>query len=407
MNQIDTDLLFNHKFTTDMNFRSKNDKIECFRVMDGEGKIINNGGYHKLIDDATLKRIYETMVTINEADVVFNQAQRQSRISFYMTQQGEEAHSIGTAAALQPQDLMFPQYRESGAFLWRGFSIQQMAHQLCGNHKDLGAGKQMPVHYGSKELNISTVSSPLTTQVPQASGAGYKYRINGEDRIAMTFFGEGAASEGDFHSALNFAATLRCQTLFYCRNNMYAISTPIDDQYAGDGIAARGIAYGIPTIRVDGNDVFAVFAAVKKARELIIKEKRPALIESISYRQGDHSTSDFSAAYRNEKEMTKWQSLLASFSNPISRLEKYLLNQKLITADQNAQLRESARNSVRDALRSANQLPKPPIDSLFEAVYDKMPAHISEQREELRQHLKKYPEQYHLENFLHGKEWIK
>jgi 2-oxoisovalerate dehydrogenase E1 component alpha subunit len=142
MNEIDTDMLFNHKFTADMKFRSKNDKIECFRVMDGEGKIINNGGYHKLIDIPTLKRIYESMVTINEADVVFNQAQRQSRISFYMTQLGEEAHSIGTAAALQPQDLMFPQYRESGAFLWRGFSIEQMAHQLCGNYKDLGAGKK-------------------------------------------------------------------------------------------------------------------------------------------------------------------------------------------------------------------------------------------------------------------------
>jgi 2-oxoisovalerate dehydrogenase E1 component alpha subunit len=250
--------------------------------------------------------MYETMVTINEADVVFNQAQRQSRISFYMTQTGEEASNIGTAAALEDHDLLFPQYRESGAFLWRGFSIQQMAHQLCGNWKDFGQGKQMPVHYGSKEMNICTVSSPLCTQLPQASGAGYKYRINGENRIAVTYFGEGAASEGDFHPALNFAATLRCQTLFYCRNNMYAISTPIDDQYAGDGIAVRGVSYGMPTIRVDGNDIFAIFAATKKAREMIIKDKRPVLIEAMSYRIGDHSTSDNSSAYRNEKEMEKW-----------------------------------------------------------------------------------------------------
>jgi 2-oxoisovalerate dehydrogenase E1 component alpha subunit len=136
-----------------------------------------------------------------------------------------------------------------------------MAHQLCGNYLDVGKGKQMPVHYGSKDLNICTVSSPLCTQLPQAAGAGYKYRINGENRIAVTYFGEGAASEGDFHPALNFAATLRCQTLFYCRNNMYAISTPIDDQYAGDGIAVRGVSYGMPTIRVDGNDVFAIYVA--------------------------------------------------------------------------------------------------------------------------------------------------
>jgi 2-oxoisovalerate dehydrogenase E1 component alpha subunit len=114
---------------------------------------------------------------------------------------------------------------------------------------------------------------------------------------------------------------------------MYAISTPIDDQYAGDGIAVRGVAYGMPTIRVDGNDVFAIYAATLKARELIIKEKRSVLIEAISYRVGDHSTSDFSAAYRNDKEMEKWTEHLAKFSNPISRLEKYLLNQKLITPD--------------------------------------------------------------------------
>ena len=114
------------------------------------------------------------------------------------------------------------------------------------------------------------------------------------DRIAVTYFGEGAASEGDFHSALNFAATLRSQTLFYCRNNMYAISTPIDDQYAGDGIVVRGVAYGMPSIRVDGNDLFAIYHATEEARKLIVKEKRPVLIEAISYRIGDHSTSDFS-----------------------------------------------------------------------------------------------------------------
>jgi len=141
---------------------------------------------------------------------------------------------------------------------------------MVGNHLDLGEGKQMPVHYGSQEHNVCTVSSPLCTQLPQASGAGYKYRIKGEDRVAVTYFGEGAASEGDFHPALNFAATLKSQTLFFCRNNMYAISTPIDDQYAGDGIAVRGVGYGIPTIRVDGNDIFAVYAATKKAREMIV-----------------------------------------------------------------------------------------------------------------------------------------
>lgn len=157
--------LFEHKFTNDMNFQSSFDKIKTFRVMDEEGNIINKK-YEGSIDDETLKRMFKTMVMINEADVVFNQAQRQSRISFYMTQLGEEAAGVGSAAGVKDHDLIFPQYREAGAFLWRGFSIMQMAHQLTANHLDYGKGRQMPVHYGSKNLNIVTVSSPLCTQVP-------------------------------------------------------------------------------------------------------------------------------------------------------------------------------------------------------------------------------------------------
>ena len=178
-----------------------------------------------------------------------------------------------------------------------------MANQLKGNQYDESRGRQMPIHYGSKEFNYVTVSSPLATQIPQAAGSGYTYRIRGENRISLVFFGDGAASEGDFHPSMNFAATLKCQTLFFWRNNLFAISTPVDEQFAGDGIAARGIAYGMHTIRIDGNDLFAVYNATKMAREIIVKEKCPVLIEAISYRGGDHTTSDFAKLYRTEKEM--------------------------------------------------------------------------------------------------------
>lgn len=234
----------------------------------------------------------------------------------------------------------------------------------------------MPVHYGTKDMNIVTVSSPLCTQVPQATGAGYNFRIRGEDRVAVTYFGDGAASEGDFHSAMNFAATLRAQTMFFCRNNMYAISTPIDDQYAGDGIAARGIAYGMHTIRVDGNDLFAVYAATSKAREIIVKEKKPVLIEAISYRVGDHSTSDFSQRYRNDEEMKKWADLIKKFGNPIARFEGYLKKRGMLTDKHTENLRAEAKNAVRDALKEATSTLLPPIDSLFEDVYNEVPKHL-------------------------------
>jgi len=353
--------LVTHTFTSDMHFRSSFDKIECFRVIDEEGNVVTPG-YADKIPVEKLMKIYDDMVTQNEIDKVFEQAQRMSQISFYMTQLGEEASGVGTAAALKDQDLIFPQYREAGVFLWRGFGVEQMAHQLTGNHKDFGQGKQMPIHYGSKEHNICTVSSPLCTQVPQASGSGYKYRINNEDRIAVTYFGEGAASEGDFHPALNFAATLRSQTLFYCRNNMYAISTPIDDQYAGDGIAVRGVAYGMPTIRVDGNDLFAIYCATEEARRLIIKDKMPVLIEAISYRQGNHSTSDQADRYRDEEAMKKWNDLIAQISSPIERLEKYMKNQGLYDEERTKKLRLDAKTAVRAALKAANGEKMPPID---------------------------------------------
>jgi len=319
-----------------------------------------------------------------------------------MTNTGEEATSVGSTSALKFEDWIFPQYREAGALMRRGFTIQEMANQLSGNHLDQGKAKQMPVHYGKKGINFVTVSSTLCTQVPQASGAGYQFRISGKDQIAITYFGEGAASEGDFHSALNFAATLRAQTLFFCRNNMYAISTPIDDQYAGDGIAVRGVSYGMPSVRVDGNDLLAVYAATKKAREIIIKEKRPALIECMTYRVGDHSTSDFSEMYRHPKEMEKWKELLEKFSDPINRLEKYLRAKGWVGETTQKEIRDQTKKEVREALKKANQELRPSIDHLFNDVYDVLPKNLEEQKSQLREHLRKHGKEYPLDRYKDG-----
>lgn len=186
---------------------------------------------------------------------------------------------------------------------------------------------------------------------------------------------------------------------------MYAISTPIDDQYAGDGIAVRGIAYGMPTIRVDGNDIFAIYNACKQARELIIKEKRPALIEAISYRVGDHSTSDFSQRYRDDKEMQKWKELLAKIKSPIERFERFLTKRGLVKAADTQQYREEARTAVREALKHGIEARKPEIDELFKDVYDFIPPSLEEQRKELKDHLKKYGKEYELEQFKDGEKY--
>ena len=237
----------------------------------------------------------------------------------------------------------------------------------------------------------------IATQVPQASGAGYAFRTSNDDRVAATFFGEGAASEGDFHSAMNFAATLRSQTLFLCRNNKYAISTPTEDQYKSDGISPRAIGYGMQSMKVDGNDAIAVYEAVKFARKHIVEHKEPFFIEFMTYRLGDHSTSDNSNLYRAESEKEVW----ARQNNPILRLASYLSKQNLkeTTDKEDESFRKNVRQEVIDMLRKCGEYKKPRVMDLFTDVYDKMTPNLIEQERELEEHLKTYADKYGLEHF--------
>uniref|UniRef100_A0A9J8B8V9 2-oxoisovalerate dehydrogenase subunit alpha n=1 Tax=Cyprinus carpio carpio TaxID=630221 RepID=A0A9J8B8V9_CYPCA len=293
--------------------------IPVYRVMDRQGQIINPSEDPKLPKEMVLN-FYQKMTLLNTMDRILYESQRQGRISFYMTNYGEEGTHIGSAAALEPTDLVFGQYREAGVLMYRGFPLDLFMAQCYANADDLGKGRQMPVHYGSKDLNFVTISSPLATQIPQAAGAAYAVKRENLNRVVICYFGEGAASEGDAHAGFNFSATLECPLIFFCRNNGYAISTPTNEQYRGDGIAARGPGYGLMSIRVDGNDVFAVYNATKEARRRAVAENQPFLIEAMTYRIGHHSTSDDSSAYRSVDEVNYWDKQ----DHPISRLRHYM-----------------------------------------------------------------------------------
>ena len=265
-------------------------------------------------------RMYTLMNRLHAFDQVFYDAQRQGRISFFMTSFGEEAAAIGSAAGLDRDDLVFAQYREAGVLMYRGFTLEEFADQCFSNEGDGGKGRQMPVHYGSAKLNYVTISSPLATQIPQASGAAFAFKREGRNNVVACFFGEGAASEGDFHAALNFAATLSCPVLFICRNNGYAISTPVREQYHGDGLAGHAPGYGMRAVRVDGNDVLAVANAVDEARKVCLQETAPVLVELMTYRGGHHSTSDDSSRYRKAEEIRHW----SESNNPINRCRLFM-----------------------------------------------------------------------------------
>jgi len=338
----------------------------------------------------TLMRAYTQMIRLRTMDTILQDAQRQGRISFYMTCRGEEAIHFGAATALTLEDTIFAQYREAGALMWRGFSLLQFADQCFSNESDLGRGRQMPVHYGSRALNYQTISSPLGTQLPQAVGAAYRSKLQKKESVSIAFFGEGCASTVDFHSACNFAATLKVPVIFFCRNNGYAISTPATEQYAGDGIISRCRGYGMAGIRVDGNDMLAVSAAVHAAKAYAIENSAPVMIEAMTYRQGHHSTSDDSLRYRSEEEVRGH----ANHGDPLQRMTSFLNAYGMLDENRRTQLEDAEKLSVIKAMEAAEKKPPPHHRELFQDVYKNLPTHLEEQEEKLRDHISLYEGKY-------------
>jgi 2-oxoisovalerate dehydrogenase E1 component alpha subunit len=338
----------------------------------------------------TLLRAYTHMIRLREMDTIFQNAQRQGRISFYMTCRGEEAIHIGAAAALMLEDVVLAQYREAGVLMWRGFTLQQFADQCFANESDLGKGRQMPVHYGSRALNYQTISSPLGTQLPQAVGAAYRLKLQKKPSVSIVFFGDGCASTTDFHSACNFAATLKAPVLFFCRNNGYAISTPVAEQYAGDGIISRCKGYGMAGIRVDGNDLFAVSATVKAAKAYALEHSAPVMIEAMTYRQGHHSTSDDSSRYRSVEEV-KYH---ARNGDPVLRVESFLREFHVIEERQSTTMVDHEKLAVLKAMERAESKSPPPLRELFQDVYFQLPKHLIKQEHKLKEHIGKHKGKY-------------
>ncbi|XP_011624380.1 2-oxoisovalerate dehydrogenase subunit alpha 2, mitochondrial isoform X1 [Amborella trichopoda] len=380
--------------TSEMSFISESarQRTSCYRVLDDDGLPVTDKSFQEVGKELALN-MYSNMVTLQIMDTIFYEAQRQGRISFYLTSIGEEAINIASAAALTIHDVIFPQYREPGILLWRGFTLQEFANQCFGNKDDYGKGRQMPIHYGSRSLNYFTVSSTIATQIPNAVGAAYSLKMDNKQACTVTYFGDGATSEGDFHGALNFAAVTEVPVLFICRNNGWAISTPTSEQFRSDGVVVKGPAYGIRSIRVDGNDALAVYHAVSVAREMAIKESRPILIEALTYRVSHHSTSDDSTKYRPVEEIEHWRTV----RDPTSRFRKWLDRNGWWTDKEESELRSEVRKKVLHAIQAAERQEKPSVADLFTDVYDSLPNHLVEQEKYIRETVAKHPKDYPLD----------
>lgn len=325
-----------------------------------------------------LRELYRLMVRTRALEERGVALQRQGRIGFYIGCQGQEAAHIGAVYALRADDWLFPAYREPGALLHRGIAMKAIFDQCFGNADDTTRGRQMPCHYAFRNIHFTSVSSPIGTQIVQATGAAMAMRIRRKDTVAMTFFGDGGTSSNDFHSGLNFAGVYKSPVIFFCTNNQWAISLPVSRQTASETIAAKGAAYGMPGVRVDGNDVLAVYKATREAVERARAGLGPTLIEAVTYRMGPHSTSDDPSRYRLDTETASWKT-----RDPIERLRSFMEARNEWDAEREEKAWEGARAEALAAVQAAERVPPPPVNSLVEDVYAETPWHLKEQRDDL------------------------
>jgi 2-oxoisovalerate dehydrogenase E1 component alpha subunit len=352
------------------------------RVLDDEGEAV--GGWNPQLDDASLLHGLRVMLLTRLFDDRMHRVQRQGKTSFYMKSTGEEAVAVAQAMALDASDMLFPSYRQQGALIQRGGSLVDMMCQVFGNVRDRLKGRQLPVMYSSPEHGFFSISGNLATQLPQAVGWAMASAIRNDRRIAAAWIGEGATAEADFHYAATFAAVYRAPVLLNVVNNQWAIST--FQGIAGGEVttfAARAVGYGLPGLRVDGNDFLAVYAATRWAAERARRNAGATLIELFTYRAAPHSTSDDPSAYRPQDEAARWP-----LGDPIERLKQHLIRRGRWSQAQHealaAQLEEQVKTDLKIA-ESHGTLQTPPqnADTLFDDLFKDMPQHLVRQRREM------------------------
>jgi len=353
------------------------------RVLDPQGQAV--GPWDPALDPETLQRGLSAMMLTRAYDERMFRVQRQGKTSFYMKCTGEEAIATAQALALEPDDMCFPTYRQQGLLIARGWSLVDMMCQVYSNSRDRLKGRQMPVFYSSKQAGFFSISGNLGTQYSQAVGWAMASAYKHDRRIAAAWIGEGATAEGDFHHALQFASVYRAPVLLNIVNNQWAIST-FQGIAGGEQatFAARALGYGLPGLRVDGNDFLAVYAATRWAADRARSNLGATVIELFTYRASAHSTSDDPSKYRAASEETKWP-----LGDPIDRLKAHLIGLGEWSDARHAELEQALAAEVLAAAREAESYGTledghtHSPSTMFEDVFKEMPWHLREQRQKL------------------------
>jgi pyruvate dehydrogenase E1 component alpha subunit/2-oxoisovalerate dehydrogenase E1 component alpha subunit len=331
------------------------------------------------LDPALLRELYRGMLRARVLDEKMLPLQRQGRIAFYAEARGQEAAVIGAVAAMTPADYVVPAHRELGAALFRGLPLASVVAQLFGNEHDIARGRQMPVHPAApRALNFIPPSSCVATQLPHAAGLAWAAKMHKDPVVVLAYLGEGATSAEDFHAGINFAAVYRVPAVFVCENNQWAISTPASRQTASTTFAIKALAYGMPGVRVDGNDVLAVHAAVSEAVARARQGGGPTLIEAVTYRMAAHSTSDDPHSYRSAADEAAWAD-----KDPLRRFGAWLAATGVLDAAGVAAQRAAIEAEIAAAVAAEEKVGAPPLRSLFEQVYSRVPVALEEQLADL------------------------
>ena len=352
------------------------------RVLDRDGNAV--GPWAGSLTPDELMEGLRHMMTLRASDARMVMAQRQGKTSFYMQHMGEEAVSCAFRRALEPGDMNFPTYRQAGLLIAGGYPMVDMMNQIFSNEADPIKGRQLPVMYSAKEYGFFSISGNLGTQYIQAVGWAMASAISNDTRIAAGWIGDGSTAESDFHAALVFASTYRAPVVLNIVNNQWAISTFQGIARGGSGtFAARGLGFGIPALRVDGNDYLAVHAVARWAVERARLGHGPALIEHVTYRVGAHSTSDDPSAYRPKAESDAWP-----LGDPVIRLKNHLIRIGTWSDERHRQMEAEIMDSVIAAQKEAERHGtlhtggKPSVRDMFEGVYEQMPPHLRRQRQQ-------------------------
>ncbi|MDX2088054.1 MAG: thiamine pyrophosphate-dependent enzyme [Kofleriaceae bacterium] len=350
-----------------------------FQLLREDGTAVDEAALATL-ERGLARRLFEGMLRIRVTDARMTALQRQGRISFYGEALGQEAAVVGSAAASTPTDWIVPALREAGVGLYRGMTLDSYIAQIYGNAADPTKGRQMPCHPCDREHHYVVMSSCVSTQIPHAVGIAMGMKIAGDTgKCCFGYMGDGGTSEGDFHVAMNFAGVRKAPVVLICQNNQWAISTPGSVQTAADTIALKGIGYGVESLRVDGNDVLAVYHAVSYAAEKARRGDGPTFVELLTFRVSAHSTSDDPSRYRDEKVTEVWRGQ----RDPLRRMEAYLIQRGWLQDGEREAVAAQMEADVRDAIARQEATSLPALETLIEDVFEEPTWLLREQLAEL------------------------